>query len=81
MVKCWYKERQYLIAIKKVLQYLPCQGIPPRGNDDGNNSLPQLLLLLVKDHPDIAEKSFSKVYGEKRHTHYHFQRELPFISA
>ena len=81
VVQCRYKERQYPKVIKECLQYLARQGIPLRGNDDGNDNLTQLLLLRGKNHPYIFERSFSKVCGEKCYTHHDLQNELFFIMS
>ena len=63
------------------LQYLACQGIPLRGNDDDNDNLTQLLLLREKYRSYTSERSLFKVPGEKRYTHHDFQNELLLIKS
>ena len=57
----------------KFLHYLAMQGIPPRGKNDGNDNLTQLLLLLGKHNSYIAERLFTKVCGNTCHTYQVFR--------
>ena len=65
----------------KFLYYLAMQRIPPRGKNDGNDNLKQLLLLLGKHNSYIAERLFSKVCGNKCHTYQDFQNEMLHIMS